>query len=142
MRTYEALFIIQPEALEDEIQTIAKGAETLITETGGAIVRSEIWGKRRLAYEVKGHQEGVYVLIRFESEADVIDKLEGSFRLNESVIRWLVVHFDEKTLRLEAEQQRRTEAALAAQSAGGDDDDDRPRRPIKIEAPEEATAEA
>ena len=128
MRTYEALFIIQPEALEDEVQTMANGVETLITDAGGAVVRSEIWGKRRLAYEVKGFQEGVYVLIRFESNPELVDKMEGDFRLNESVIRWLVVHFDPKTLRLEAEQTRRNEA-LAEQRAGSggrDDDDDRP----------------
>lgn len=137
MRTYEALFIIQPNALEDEIQTIVQGAEKLVTEAGGAIVRSEVWGKRRLAFEVKGFQEGVYVLIRFQAPTEVVDKMEASFRLNELVIRWLVVHFDEKTLRLEEEQAKRDAVLAEARSAEGggrpeggsrrssrDDDDD------------------
>jgi small subunit ribosomal protein S6 len=130
LRTYEALFIVQPNATDDEIQTIAKGAETLITSNGGAIVRSEIWGKRRLAYEVKSFQEGVYVLVRFQSPAELVDKLEMSFRLNEAVIRWLVVHYSDKDLRLEAEQSVR-DAALAEQrsSAGeGDRSEGRSRR--------------
>ena len=139
MRTYEALFIVQPNATDDEVQTIAKGVETLITEDGGAIVRSEIWGKRRLAFEVKGHSEGNYVLIRFESDPGFNLKLEGYFRLSETIIRSLVVLFDEKTLRLEAEQERRTAAALAAQSnSSDDDDDDRPRRPARAEAEADA----
>ena len=71
MRTYEALYIIQPEVTEDEAQTIASGVESLITEDGGAIVRSEIWGKRRLAYEVKRFNEGIYVLVRFQAPAAV-----------------------------------------------------------------------
>ena len=139
MRTYEALYIIQHEASEDDVQTVTQGVETLITDDGGVIVRSEIWGKRRLAYEVKGQSEGNYVLIRFESDPGFNLKLEGHFRLSEIIIRSLVVLFDEKTLRLEAEQVRRNEAALLAQSTSrDDDDDDRPRRPIRIELPETA----
>ena len=53
MRTYEALYIVRPDVEDEQIQTIAKEVETLVTEEGGAIVRSEIWGKRRLAYDVK-----------------------------------------------------------------------------------------
>lgn len=132
MRTYEALYIIQPELGEDDIQTLAAGVEKLITDDGGAIVRSEIWGKRRLAYEVNGFAEGVYVLVRFESNPTLIDQLKGAFRLDESVIRFLVVSFNPKTLRLEIEQQKRSEAqaearALSLQgrdSRGGRDDDD------------------
>ena len=141
MRTYEALFIIQPELGEDESQTIVTEVETLITDDGGAIVRSEIWGKRRLAFEVKGHSEGNYVLIRFESNPGFNLKLESYFRLSETIIRSLVILFDEKTLRLEAEQVRRNEAALLAQSTSRDDDDDDdrpPRRQIRIEHPEAA----
>ncbi len=131
MRTYEALFIVQPEAAEDLVQTIATGVETLITEDGGVIVRSEIWGKRRLAFLVKKFNEGIYVLIRFEAEPDALTKLEAHFHLNDDVIRYLMVHFDEKALRLEIEQVARNEAQLEARRAGGpssDDDDERPSR--------------
>ena len=137
MRTYEALYIIQPELGEDDTQTVATGVEKLITDDGGAIVRSEIWGKRRLAYEVKGFAEGVYVLVRFESNPTLIDQLKGSFRLNESIIRFLVVSFNLRALRLEIEQQKRSEAQAEARAlslqgrdsrGGRDDDDDRDER--------------
>ena len=114
MRTYEALYIVRPDEADDQIQTIAQAVETLVTEDGGAIVRSEIWGKRRLAYEVKKFTEGVYILLRFTAEPTLIPRLEQYFRLTEAVIRHLVVHFDEKTLRLEAEQQRRKEEEIRA----------------------------
>ncbi|PCJ53805.1 MAG: 30S ribosomal protein S6 [Candidatus Hydrogenedentota bacterium] len=136
MRTYEALFIVQPEAAEDLVQTIATGVETLITEDGGVIVRSEIWGKRRLAYLVKKFNEGIYILIRFEAETDIVKKLEGHFHLNEDVIRYLTVLFDEKALRLEVEQAARNEAQLEARRVGGpsaDDDDERPARAARAE---------
>ena len=127
MRTYEALYIVKPELGDDEIQTIAKNVETLVSESGGSIVRSEIWGKRRLAYLVEKCSEGVYVLLRFQAEPEFVDRLENHFRLTEQIIRYLVVHFDEKTLRLEQLQQERKEEQVRA-SAGAPDrdrDDDR-----------------
>lgn len=143
MRTYEALFILHPETAEEAAQTIATEVETLITDNGGAIVRSEIWGKRRLAYQVEGHSEGIYVLIRFESDPAFQLKLEQSFRLNETVFRFIVVLFDVRTLRLEIEQAKRNEAILAAQSSSRDDDDDydRTRRSARAEK-ETETVEA
>jgi small subunit ribosomal protein S6 len=136
LKTYEALYIARPDVPDDEIQTIAKEVENMITANGGAIVRSEIWGKRRLAYEVQKCTEGNYALIRFESPANFVAGLENHFRLTDAIIRYLVVHFDEKTLRLEALQKQRKEAEIrnsAGVSTRSDDDDeednDRPRRP-------------
>ena len=109
MRTYEALYIVQPDVGDDEIQTIADGVASIVSDDGGTIVRSDIWGKRKLAYPVLKHTEGVYVLLRFEAEPTVLPKIEGHIRLTDPIIRHLIVHFDEQTLRLEAEQERRKE---------------------------------
>jgi len=130
LRTYEALFIVRPDLKDEEIQTVAKEVENLITNNGGAIVRSEIWGRRKLAYEVKHFSEGCYILIRFQSPPSFIARLEGYFRISETIIRHLVVYFDEKTLRLEAEQLARREAEMQAgmlprhRSPEDEDDDD------------------
>lgn len=127
MRTYEALYIVKPDLKDDEIQTVAKDVENLVTSNGGAIVRSETWGKRKMAYEVDKYTEGVYVLLRFQSPATFAGKLANHFRLTESVIRDIIVHFTDQDLRLEEEQKQRTEAELrasAARSAERDDDDD------------------
>jgi small subunit ribosomal protein S6 len=127
LRTYEALYIVKPDMKDDEIQTIATDVETLVTSSGGAIVRSETWGKRKMAYEVNKYSEGVYVLLRFQSPATFVGKLANHFRLTENIIRDIIVYFDDKTLRLEEEQKQRTEAELranAARTADRDDDDD------------------
>lgn len=133
MRTYEALYIVMPDLEDDGIQTVDKAVQSLITENGGSIVRSEIWGKRKLAYTVKKQTEGTYMLVRFEADPDFIVKLEQYFRLSEAIFRYQVVHFDEHTLRIEAEQQRRREEDMrnlaASPSRRDDDDDDGPRRP-------------
>lgn len=124
MRTYEALYILSPEVDDDGIQTTAKEIENLVTSNGGAIVRSEIWGRRKLAYEVKRFSEGSYILLRFQAGPDFVAKLTLTFKLNESVIRSQIVHFDDRTLRLEEEQQRRKKEELARSAARADDDDD------------------
>ncbi|MFP4501998.1 MAG: 30S ribosomal protein S6 [Candidatus Hydrogenedentota bacterium] len=130
LRTYEALFIVNPELEDDAIQTVADNAAKVVTDNGGSTVRLDIWGKRRLAYTVKKFTEGCYVLFRFEADPSVLPKLEAHFRLSDPIIRHMVVHFDEKTLRLEAEQLQRKEEEILH---GGehrreeDDDDDRPR---------------
>lgn len=136
MRTYEALYIVQPDLADEEIQTVTDQTEKLVTDNGGVIVRSEAWGKRRLAYEVKHYNEGYYVLLRFQSKPEFIKDLERYFRLSDHIIRDLVVYFDENTLKLEAEQLRRKEEEIQAgaerrgrgRDDDDDDDDDRPRR--------------
>ena len=133
MRTYEALYICTPEMEEGDIQTVSQEVEGLVTSNGGSIVRSEIWGRRKLAYMVKKHSDGNYILLRFQSPPEFIEKLEQWFRLSDSVFRFLVVHFDDHMLRIEVEQARRKEEDLLASAAAAargddDDDDDRPRR--------------
>ena len=112
LRTYEALYIVRPDLEDEEVETVSKAVESLVTEQGGAILQSEIWGKRRLAYNVEKFVEGRYVLLRFEADATFVARLKEYFRLADAVIRHLVTHFDEKTLRLEASQKERKEAEL------------------------------
>ena len=128
LRTYEALYIIDPRVEEDVVQTVAKDIEQLVLDAGGAIVRSEIWGKRRLAYEVKKHMEGYYVFLRYEAPPEFNARIETFFRLSEHIIRHLVTLFDEQTLRLEAEQIRRRQEDIARgadRERERDDDEDR-----------------
>ena len=127
MRTYEALYIVSPELDDNAIQTVVADVERLITTAGGTIVRSDVWGKRKLAYTINKHVEGVYVVLRFNANPDSIKRFEQQLKLTEAIIRFMVLYLDEKTLKLEAEQQHRYEEDLrssAARRARRDDDDD------------------
>ncbi|NIA14740.1 MAG: 30S ribosomal protein S6 [Nitrospiraceae bacterium] len=124
MRTYETLYIIHPDVTEDDVQAMSNKVESLVTEAGGEIVKSEIWGKRRLAYEVRTCREGYYVLLRFSAPETFIETLDSHFRLADQVIRYLLIHMDENALRLEASQKKRKEAEIrnsvaAARSRAG-----------------------
>lgn len=128
LRTYEALYICSPELEEGDIQTIDQKYQALVQEHGGSIVRSEIWGKRKLAYMVKKHIEGVYILFRFEANPEFVKRIEAAFKLDDSVIRYLVVHYDAHTLRIEEEQERRKKEELAASASKREYGDDGPGR--------------
>lgn len=127
MRTYEALYIIHPDMDDNTIQTITTDVEQLITNNGGSIVRSDVWGKRKLAYMIDKQTEGVYVVLRFQANPEFIHRLEQHFKLLETVIRYMVLYLDAKTLKLEEQQQRQYEEDLrqsAARRSQSDDDDD------------------
>lgn len=126
MRTYEALYIISPELDDNAIQTVVADVEHFIKTHGGSIVRSDIWGRRKLAYAIKKHTEGIYVLLRFTANSDFAKRLEQQMKLTESIIRYLILYLDEKTLKLEAEQQRLYEEdlRLSAERRSRRDDDD------------------
>ncbi len=130
MRTYEALYIINPELDDSAIQTVVENVEKMITNSNGSIVRSDVWGKRKLAYTIKKHTEGVYVVLRFLASPDFIKRFEQQLKLTESIIRYMVLYLDEKTLRLEAEQQHLYDEEMRLSSerrnrSDDDDDDDR-----------------
>jgi len=126
LRTYEALYIINPELDDSAIQTVVENVEKMITNSNGSIVRSDVWGKRKLAYTIKKHTEGVYVVLRFLASPDFIKRFEQQLKLTESIIRYMVLYLDEKTLRLEAEQQHLydEEMRLSSERRNRNDDDD------------------
>lgn len=119
MMTYETLYIVRPDLDDDAVHKVVHQVETLVKDNGGTIVHAEIWGKRRLAYKVRRFTEGCYVLLRFEAPAGLIPRLQTHFRISESILRYLVVRFDQKTLRREAEQSRRKEDQTRASAIGG-----------------------
>lgn len=126
MRTYEALYIVTPEMEDNAIHTVVAEVEQLIVNGGGTIVRSDVWGRRKLAYPIHKHIEGVYVVLRFTANPDFIKRFEQQMKLLETVIRHMVLYLDEQTLKLEAEQQRQYEEDLrsSASRRGRHDDDD------------------
>ena len=101
---YETLVVGAPTLTEDESAAIVTGLEGTIAEGKGTLIRTEPWGKKRLAYRVQKFDEGYYTLLFYEAEAAVVHELERRIRLNESLIRFLTVKVDweEKVARAEA----------------------------------------
>jgi small subunit ribosomal protein S6 len=96
LRDYEVLYIVRADLDDDKVQDIVKRVNTLIEKAGGSIERTNVWGKRKLAYEVKHQKEGSYILQDFTIEQDRIPELEAALKITEEVLRHLVVRKPEK----------------------------------------------
>lgn len=95
MRKYELMYIIRPDLDQDAAKAVVEKFQNLITDNGGEIEKLDEKGKRRIAYEMEGYHEGYYVLVNFKSEPNVIQELNRVLKINDTVIRHLVIK-DEK----------------------------------------------
>jgi small subunit ribosomal protein S6 len=96
LRDYEVLYIVRADLDDEKVQEIVKRVSTLIEKAGGKLERTNLWGKRKLAYEVKHQKEGSYVLQDFQIGPERIPELESALKITEEVLRHLIVRKPEK----------------------------------------------
>ena len=101
MRNYEIMFIVNPNATEDEIDKINAQIEGIVTSGGGQIQKIEKMGKRRLAYDIDKFREGFYVLFAIGANGDIVKECERRLRVMDAVIRYITVRCDEEVRRFE-----------------------------------------
>jgi small subunit ribosomal protein S6 len=119
MRNYEIMFIVNPNATEEEIDKINGQIESIVTSGGGKVEKIEKMGKRRLAYEVDKQREGHYVLFVISANGDIIKECERRLRVIDAVIKYLTVRTDEEVRRFEKiRSYRQKRAARRGSSAG------------------------
>lgn len=111
MRIYENLFIVKPDATEEEIDHLIEQMSKNITGSGGTVDKVEKWGKRRLAYRVEKQREGYYVLLTFTADASVVAEFERKMRVQDSIIKFLTVRIDENLKRIEKRRKIREKRA-------------------------------
>lgn len=97
MRHYEAMYIIDAESTEEQLEAVLEKYKKIVTDMGGVAGDTGKWeqGRRKLAYEIDGRREGIYILMNFESNADVPLELDRIFRISDDVFRHMIVRQDE-----------------------------------------------
>ena len=108
VRDYELMYIVRPELEDDAVRVAVKSVRTLIESLGGEVVKTTLWGKRRLAYEVRRLREGHYVLVVFHLDGGKIAEIERALRIHDTVFRHLVVVHEGPDARSEAEIEEET----------------------------------
>ena len=88
---YETMYILRPDIAEDEVTNHIEKYNKLLEEFGGTILDSQMRGKRRLAYQIAKHREGIYVQLSHQGDGQHIFKIEKAMRLSEDVIRYMTV---------------------------------------------------
>jgi small subunit ribosomal protein S6 len=100
-RTYELMFIVRPDMLEEDQDKLISTLETAVTTSGGHVKSVERMGKRRLAYVVRRFHDGLFILLTVEGSGGLIHELERRLRVTEPVIKFLTVRIDEEQKRLD-----------------------------------------
>ena len=103
MRIYELVFIVKPDLAEGEIDAVIEQFTAAVSEGGGTVMKVEQWGKRRLAYRVKQHSEGYYVLLHYSTDdnTSLAREIERRLRVADPVIKYITIRIDEELKRLE-----------------------------------------
>jgi small subunit ribosomal protein S6 len=119
MRHYESIFIAPPTLAEEQVEELVKHFEGVIAGQGGELLRTDRWGRKKLAYDVQRFSEGYYTLFEFRAGPALVAELERRYRNHESVIKYLSVRTDEaqkaagrQKERFEREGRRKTTAGI------------------------------
>ena len=115
-RTYEVVFIVDPGVGDDEVMRLSETVQKIITSQGGQIVKTEMMGRRQLAYEINHRRDGTYILLEIEGSGAEIAELERRMRVNDQILRYMTIRVDEDRRRAEKLKERR--ARKAAQKSG------------------------
>jgi small subunit ribosomal protein S6 len=110
-RTYEVVFIIDPGAGDDEVMRLSEGVQKIITGQGGSITKTEVMGRRQLAYEINHKKDGTYVLLEVEGSGVEIAELERRMRVNDQILRYMTIRVDEDRRRADKLKERRAQKA-------------------------------
>ncbi len=96
MREYETVFILEPTLDETAVAQEVEKVTNLIRDLNGEVISTEPSTKRKLAYEIKGNREGYFTLIRFKCDPKSIGEIDRIYKLNERVLRYIIVVCPEK----------------------------------------------
>jgi small subunit ribosomal protein S6 len=100
-RNYEVMFIVRPDMADEDVDKLVSTLESNAGTAGATLNATERWGKRKLAYDVRGFGEGNYVLMKIDADGKAIHEVERRLRVAEPVIKFITVRTDEKQKKLD-----------------------------------------
>jgi small subunit ribosomal protein S6 len=96
MRHYEVMVILDPTLEERTIQPSLDAFLSVVKKDGGTVEKVDVWGRRRMAYEINKHTEGIYAIVDLKANPAAVQELDRQLNLNESVLRTKVLRPDER----------------------------------------------
>jgi small subunit ribosomal protein S6 len=118
-RKYELVYVVSPEASDEQVADLHTQIEAIVQRIGGQIEKTENWGRRKLAYEIGRHKEGTYVLEVLLGGGELMKEIDRRLKVTDLVIRHLVVRVDEEQGVVERTRSRRTETSRRRRIARG-----------------------
>ncbi|NPA25730.1 MAG: 30S ribosomal protein S6 [Deltaproteobacteria bacterium] len=120
-RKYEMIYIHPGNLPGEDVEQVEEILNGTLAKMGGELIHREDWGVRTLAYQVRKHNEGRYILVRFACTADCLNEIERRFRINESVIKYLSVRLPDDFVQEEVVEETEEEVAQEAPKAAAEE---------------------
>jgi small subunit ribosomal protein S6 len=111
MRVYEELFIVKPDAPDEEVDAYIGQVKDLIANGKGTVDKVDKWGVRKLAYKLGKFHEGCYILVQFSSTPELVKEVERRMRVTDLVIKFITVRIDERLKKIEKRKKHRDKRA-------------------------------
>jgi small subunit ribosomal protein S6 len=118
-RKYELVYVVSPDATDEQVTELHTQVEGIVQRLGGTIDKTENWGRRRLAYEIGRHKEGTYVLEVIDGTGELMKEIDRRFKVTDLVIRHLVVRVDEVQSVIDRTRNKRSELSRRRRTARG-----------------------
>ena len=118
-RQYELIYVLRPDAPEDEVNQLHAQVADIVARMGGTIDKTDQWGRRKLAYEIGHHKEGFYVLEAITGTGELMKEIDRRLKVTEGLLRHLVVRVDETYIKADRARTKRTEESRRRRVARG-----------------------
>jgi small subunit ribosomal protein S6 len=122
-RTYELVYVIRPDATEQQVTDLHTQVEQIVGRMGGTLEKSEaqaaFGGRRKLAYEIGHHKEGIYVLEVIKGNGALVHELDRRLKVTDDLLRHLIVRVDASQIKAERARTKRTEESRRRRIARG-----------------------
>jgi small subunit ribosomal protein S6 len=118
-RRYELVYVISPDATDEQVTDLHAQVDAIVQRMGGQIEKTDTWGRRKLAYEIGRHKEGIYVLEVILGGGDLLKEIDRRLKVTDLIIRHLVVRVDEEQAVVERTRARRTGTSRRRRVARG-----------------------
>jgi small subunit ribosomal protein S6 len=106
-RQYELVYILPPDSTEQQMAELHEQVESVVSRLNGTIEKTDNWGRRKLAYEIGPHKEGVYVLEVINGSGELMKELDRRLKVIDQVIRHIIVRVDEEKKVVERTRTKR-----------------------------------
>ena len=116
---YELVYIVSPDATDEQVAELQAQVEAIVQRMNGQIEKTEPWGRRRLAYEIGRHKEGIYVLHVLNGSGDLMKEIDRRLKVTDLTIRHSIVRVDREESVVVRTRGRRTEASRRRRVARG-----------------------
>lgn len=117
MNIYENIVILNAALSDEEAETALSKIKELIVNQGGEVLKVDIWGRRRLAYEIKKHTKGLYVLMIYKAPSEAIKKVKDFYRIFDAVVKYMIIKLGPKQVQ---SLEKSEPAPVSPQQKSGD----------------------